>query len=77
MSPGLRVDGEAAEIIRLDHVKSDSDAHMDVSLRMRADADELLAVWIVSQHAATAEQPQPVNKGLLVKVVWPTGAIRD
>jgi hypothetical protein len=36
---------DAAEIIRLDYVKSDSNAHMDASPRMLADADELLAIW--------------------------------
>ncbi len=36
---------EAAEVHQLDHVESDSDAHMDASLRMLADADELIAVW--------------------------------
>ncbi len=29
---------EAAEVIRLNHVESDSDAHMDASLRMRCHA---------------------------------------
>jgi hypothetical protein len=36
---------DAAKIIHLDNVESDSDAHMDASLRMLADADQLLAVW--------------------------------
>src|SRR5262249_27159442 len=37
--------GQAAEIIELDHLESTSQAHMDASLRMLADADQLVAVW--------------------------------
>jgi hypothetical protein len=36
---------QATEIIKLDHAESHSDAHMDASLRMLAEADELVAVW--------------------------------
>lgn len=35
---------KASEVIRLDHVESDSEAHMDASLRMLDQADELIAV---------------------------------
>jgi hypothetical protein len=34
-----------ADTTRLDQVESDADAHMEASLRILADADELLAVW--------------------------------
>jgi len=72
---------EAAEIIHLDHVESDSDAHMDASLRMLADADELLAVWDgkpARGRGGTADVVDAAHdKGVPVTVVWPTGAKRD
>ena len=72
---------EAAEIIRLDHVESDSDAHMDASLRMLADADELLAVWDgqpARGYGGTADVVDAARgRGIPVTVVWPAGATRD
>jgi hypothetical protein len=72
---------EAAEIIRLDHVESDSDAHMDASLRMLADADELLAVWDgqpARGYGGTADVVDAAREqGVPVTVVWPPGATRD
>ena len=72
---------EAAEIIRLDHVESDSDAHMDASLRMLADADELLAVWDgqpARGYGGTADVVDAArDQGVPVTVVWPAGATRD
>jgi hypothetical protein len=35
----------AAEVIALDHVESDSKAHMEASLRMIERADKLIAIW--------------------------------
>jgi len=71
---------EAAEIIRLDHVESDSDAHMDASLRMLADADELLAVWDgqpARGQGGTADVVDAArDRSIPVTVVWPTGAAR-
>lgn len=72
---------EAAEIIRIDHVESDSDAHMDASLRMLADADELLAVWDgqpARGHGGTADVVDAAREqGVPVMIVWPAGATRD
>jgi len=72
---------EAAEITRLDHVESDSDAHMDASLRMLADADELLAVWDgkpARGYGGTADVVDAArNQGTPVTVVWPADATRD
>lgn len=71
----------AAEIIRLDRVESDSSAHMDASLRMLADADELLAVWDgrpARGPGGTADVVDAArDRGMPVTVVWPAGAARD
>ncbi len=72
---------QAAEIIELDHVESNSDAHMDASLRMLADADELLAVWDglpARGYGGTADVVSAAReRGIPVTVVWPAGAERD
>lgn len=72
---------EAAEIISLNHVESDSDAHMDASLRMLAEADELFAVWDgqpARGHGGTADVVDAArDQGIPVTVVWPAGATRD
>ena len=72
---------DAAEVIRLDHVESDADAHMDASLRMLADADELLAVWDgqpARGYGGTADVVDSARDlGIPVTVVWPAGAMRD
>lgn len=68
---------KATEIIRLDHDKSDSDA----SLRMLADADELLAVWDGQQargYGGTADVVDATrDQGVPITVVWPAGATRE
>jgi len=70
----------AGEIIRLDHVESDADAHMDASLRMLADADELLAVWDgqpARGPGGTADVVEAAcGQCVPVTVVWPAGATR-
>jgi hypothetical protein len=72
---------EAAEITRLDHVESDSDAHMEASLRMIADVDELLAVWDGQPARGYGGTADVVNAAreqhIPVTVVWPAGANRD
>ncbi|MGB3440813.1 MAG: hypothetical protein WBA97_18855 [Actinophytocola sp.] len=72
---------EAADTIRLDHIESDSKAHMDASLRMLTDADELLAVWDgqpARGYGGTADVVDAArNQGIPVTVVWPRGATRD
>lgn len=72
---------KAAEIIQLDHVESDSNAHMDASLRMLADADELLAVWDGQPARGYGGTADVVNaardQGVPITVVWPAGATRD
>lgn len=72
---------KAAKITRLDHVESDSDAHMDASLYMLADTDEMLAVWDgqpARGYGGTADVVGAArDQGLPVTVVWPAGARRD
>lgn len=72
---------KAAVVTQLDHVESDSDAHMDASLRMLADADELLAVWDgqpARGYGGTADVVEAArDQGVPVTVVWPAGATRD
>lgn len=72
---------KATEIIRLDHVESDSDAHMDASLHMLANADVLLAVWDgrpARGHGGTADVVDAASdQGVPITVVWPAGATRD
>jgi hypothetical protein len=71
----------ATEITRLDHVESDSEAHMAASLRMLAEANELLAIWDGQQargYGGTADVVDAArDKGIPVTVVWPVGATRD
>ena len=71
----------AAEVIQLDHVESDSEAHMDASLRMLADADELFAVWDgkpARGYGGTADVVAAAReRDLPVTVIWPAGAERD
>ncbi|MFI7677203.1 hypothetical protein [Actinophytocola sp. NPDC049390] len=72
---------EAAEVTHLDHVESDSEAHMNASLRMLVDADELLAIWDgqpARGYGGTADVVHVArDQGIPVTVVWPTGASRD
>lgn len=71
----------AAIVTRLDHVESDSEAHMDASLRMIAEADELIAVWDgkpARGYGGTADVVDAARAlGLAVTVIWPAGAERD
>ncbi|OLF04716.1 hypothetical protein BLA60_39535 [Actinophytocola xinjiangensis] len=71
----------AAEVTRLDHVESDSEAHMEASLRMLAGVDELLAVWDgqpARGYGGTADVVAAARgRAVRVTVVWPPGAVRD
>jgi hypothetical protein len=71
---------EAAGVIRLDHIESNSEAHMDASQRMLADADELLAVWDgqpARSYGGTADVVAAAQeRHIPVTVVWPVGATR-
>jgi hypothetical protein len=71
----------AADVVQLDHVDSDSTAHMDASLRMIADADELLAVWDgkpARGFGGTADVVKAAaDRKMPVTVIWPDGAERD
>ncbi len=72
---------KAAVIIQLDHVESDSNAHMDASLHMLADTDELLAVWDgrpARGPGGTADVVDAArSRDMPVTVVWPAGATRE
>lgn len=72
---------QAFETIALDHTESDSQAHMDASLRMLEQADELIAVWDgqpARGYGGTADVVAAAKeKNIPVTVVWPPGASRD
>jgi hypothetical protein len=72
---------QAEEIVRLDHVESDPDAHMDASLRMLTEAEELIAVWDgrpARDYGGTADVVSAArDQGIPVTVIWPAGAQRD
>ena len=76
-----RLISQASEVVHLDHVESDSRAHMDASLRMIALADELVAVWDgkpARGYGGTADGVDAAReRGLPVTIVWPDGAQRD
>lgn len=73
--------GRASQVIELERVKSDSEAHMAASERMIAEADELLAVWDGNPargYGGTADVVEAAREcDLPVTVVWPDGATRD
>lgn len=73
--------GRASETVALEHLESDSEAHMDASLRMLDLADELIAVWDgqpARGYGGTADVVTAANeKNIPVTVVWPSGATRD
>jgi hypothetical protein len=72
---------QATEVITLDHVESDPEAHMDASLHMITSADELLAVWDgqpARGYGGTADVVTAArDHGLHVTIIWPAGAQRD
>lgn len=72
---------QASEVIELPHVESDSQAHMDGSLRMLEEADALLAVWDgkpARGYGGTADIVEAAReRGVPLTVLWPEGATRD
>jgi hypothetical protein len=72
---------EADEVIRLPHVESTSEAHMDASLKMLSRAGQLIAVWDgqpARGFGGTADVVAAAReRGLRVTVVWPEGAQRS
>lgn len=72
---------QATEVIRLDHTESDPQAHMDASLHMIDQADELIAVWDgepARGYGGTADVVHAAQEyGIAVIVLWPAGANRD
>lgn len=72
---------QAARVTQLDHEESDSDAHLDASLHMLTEADEVLAIWDGQPARGPGGTADVVavagERGLSVTVVWPTGAQRD
>lgn len=73
--------GRASETVALDRTESDSEAHMDASLRMLELADKLIAVWDgqpARGYGGTADVVSAANdKNIPVTIVWPPGATRD
>jgi hypothetical protein len=71
----------AGKVHQLTHVESDSTAHMDASNIMLGLADSLMAVWDGQPARGFGGTADVVNeaqqRGLLVVVVWPAGAVRD
>jgi hypothetical protein len=71
---------QAANVTRLDHVESDSDAHMEASMVMLDRADELLAVWDgqpARGYGGTADIVEVARqRGMPVTIVWPAGSER-
>lgn len=71
----------AFETVALDHTESDSEAHMDASLRMLDLAEKLIAVWDglpARGYGGTADVVSAAKeKNIPVTIVWPPGAARD
>ncbi|MEB3367612.1 hypothetical protein [Saccharopolyspora mangrovi] len=71
----------ASDIVRLDHVESTSQSHMDASLIMLERADRLIAVWDgkpARGYGGTADIVEAAkDRELPVCVIWPPGARRD
>jgi hypothetical protein len=71
----------ASRVIALDHLQSNSEAHMAASLRILDEADHLVAVWDgqpARGYGGTADVVTTAReRGLPVTVVWPDGASRD
>lgn len=71
----------ASEIVRLDHVESTSQSHMDASMEMLKRAERLLAVWDrqpARGYGGTADIVKAAeDRELPTTVIWPEGARRD
>ena len=71
----------AAEVFRLSHRTSTSEAFMDASRRMLGYVDQLLAVWDgkpARGFGGTADVVRLAGDlGLTVTVLWPSGATRE
>lgn len=71
----------ASDVVRLDHVESTSQSHMDASIEMIQRADRLVAVWDgkpARGYGGTADIVDAArDRGLPVTVIWPEGARRD
>jgi hypothetical protein len=71
----------ASRVRRLDHVESNSTAHMDASVEMLKSADLLIAVWDGQPSrgfGGTADVVAYARRQVIpVVVVWPDGAHRD
>ncbi|MGI9003253.1 MAG: hypothetical protein ACR2GH_16615 [Pseudonocardia sp.] len=72
---------QATNVIRLDHTESDPQAHMDASLCMIDEADELIAVWDgepARGYGGTADVVAAAeDRAVPVTIIWPDGATRD
>jgi hypothetical protein len=76
-----RLFAAARHVHRMDHIESDSQAHMAASAYMLDHADELWAVWDgqpARGYGGTADVVAYAHqRGVPVQVVWPEGARRD
>lgn len=70
----------ASTVIQLDHTESSAASHMNASIRMIEDTDELLAVWDgqpARGYGGTADVVEAARqRGLSATVIWPDGATR-
>ncbi len=71
----------ASDVVRLDHVESTSQSHMDASLDMLRRVDRLIAVWDgepARGYGGTADIVEAAKEhGLPITVIWPEGSRRD
>ena len=70
----------AADIIRLEYLESDSEAHMAASKEMLEHVDRLVAVWDgqpARGYGGTADVVHLAEeRGVPILVIWPEGAVR-
>lgn len=71
----------ASDVVRLSHVESTSQSHMDASIDMIDRADRLVAVWDgepARGYGGTADIVDAAReREMPITVIWPEGARRD
>jgi hypothetical protein len=76
-----RLLAQASNVIALNRIESGPDAHMEASVRLLAEADELIAIWDgqpARGYGGTADVVKAATQRRLpVTVAWPRGARRE